>query len=253
MKFSTLFETKKFAFLPYVCLGYPTLEKSLEVVRALEQYADGFELGIPFSDPVADGPVLQHASHAALQAGFHVAQTFDAIRAVRRFTQKPVAIMTYLNPVLAYGLERFVADAHQSGADALIVPDAPLDEIAPVMAACAGKLDVPLFVTPTTGPIRARTIAAAAGGFIYGIAVKGVTGARETNAMDMDVRDLVEKTAGSSKPLVVGFGVSNAAHVAAVRDAGAAGFIVGSRIVQAFDEGGLGAVRALAESLTLKA
>ncbi len=248
MKFSELFKTKKFAFLPYVCLGYPTFEKSLEIVRTLEPYASGFELGIPFSDPVADGPVLQHASHESLQNGFKVSRTFDAIRAIRSSTQKPIAIMTYLNPVLAYGLDRFVADAHTAGADALIVPDAPLEEIAPIQDACAGKLEVPLFVTPTTTAKRAENIAKAAQGFVYGIAITGVTGARESAAID--VESLVAKASG--KPLVVGFGVSNALHARAIQDAGAAGFIVGSKIVQTYDEGGLDAVVRLAESLRLK-
>ncbi|MBI5226517.1 tryptophan synthase subunit alpha [Candidatus Micrarchaeota archaeon] len=257
MKFSELFKTKKFAFLPYVCLGYPTLEKSLDLVRALEPYADGFELGIPFSDPVADGPVLQKAAQSALEAGFKVSQTFDAVRVVRRFTQKPIAIMTYLNPVLAHGLQRFVDEAHATGADALIIPDAPMEEIGPVQAACAGKLEVPLFVTPTTPKARAGKIAQSAQGFIYGIAIKGVTGARKETEMDgmgADVKALVEKTSdmGFQIPVVFGFGISNAKHAKAVQNAGAAGFIIGSRIVQAYEEDGLEGVKTWVQSLTLK-
>lgn len=247
MKFSQLLKTKKFVFLPYVCLGYPTLEKSLEIVQALEPYADGFELGIPFSDPVADGPVLQHASHTALQTGFKVTQTFDAIRAVRKYTDKPIAIMTYFNPVLAYGLDRFVADAHAVGADALIIPDAPLEEIGPIQAACAGQLEVPLFISPTTPKERAQRIADKSEGFVYGVAVKGVTGVRQE--AEIDARELVEKASG--KPVAIGFGVSTAQQAEAIRDAGAAGFIVGSKIAQIYGENGLEDVKELAKSLSL--
>lgn len=241
MGFEKLFQEKKFVFLPYVCLGYPTVEESVAIVKTLEPYADGFELGIPFSDPVADGPVLQEATQAALKNGFHVADAFNAIQQIRSFTKKPLSVMTYLNPVLAHGLEKFASDAKAAGADALIVPDAPMEEIDALQAACSGKLDVPLFVSPTTPDSRAQKIASKAQGFVYGIAVKGVTGARENASAD--VQALVSKV--PQKPVVIGFGISKPEHVAAVKDAGAAGFIVGSQIVTAYKKSGIEGVKEL--------
>ncbi|MBI4361270.1 tryptophan synthase subunit alpha [Candidatus Micrarchaeota archaeon] len=246
MKFTRLFESKKFVFLPYVCLGYPTLQESIQIVKTLEPFADGFELGIPFSDPVADGPVLQAATQAALKNGFHVTDAFRAIREIRSFTQKPLAVMTYLNPVLAYGLEKFASDAQNAGADAVIVPDSPMEENDSLQAACSGKLEVPLFVSPTTPDSRAAKISEKAQGFVYGIAVKGVTGARENAAKDMQA--LVGKV--KNKPVAIGFGISKAEHVQAVKNSGARGFIVGSQIVKAYNESKLDGVKQFAKSLS---
>lgn len=247
MKFSSMFEKTKFAFLPYVCLGYPTLEKSIEIVRTLEPYADGFELGIPFSDPVADGPVLQKASEKALQGGFKVEQAFDAARRIRQFTDKPLAVMTYANPVWAAGVDAFAQHAADAGADALIVPDVPLEESDVLREACNGKLEVPLFAAPTTSAVRLDRIASAAQGFVYVVSVAGVTGARR----DLPPEALALAGRIKAKPAVIGFGISTPEHVQTARKAGARGVIVGSRIVQAFDEGGLEAVKRLAESLTI--
>ncbi len=246
--FEQLFQKRKFAFIPYVCLGYPTLSESVELVRALEPFADGFELGIPFSDPVADGPVLQKAMQTALENGFRLEQAFDTIRQIRAFTPKPIGILTYVNPVLAFGAEAIAFEAARAGANALMVPDAPLEEIGFVQKACAGKLEVPLFVTPTTPESRAREIASAATGFVYGIAVKGVTGTTESASTDF--RALVAKI--PEKPVVVGFGISRPEHAQAVKQAGAAGFIVGSQIVRTLDAQGLQGVARLAESLSPK-
>ncbi|MBI2444799.1 tryptophan synthase subunit alpha [Candidatus Micrarchaeota archaeon] len=247
MKFSAMFEKTPFAFLPYVCLGYPTLDASIDIVRALEPFADGFELGIPFSDPVADGPVLQKASEKALQNGFQVKQAFDAIRSIRQFTQKPLAVMTYANPVWAMGIVRFANEAADAGADALIVPDVPLEESDVLREACHGRLEVPLFAAPTTTPQRLERIVGAAQGFVYVVSVAGVTGARR------DVPQEALELAGSirAKPAVIGFGVSAPEHAKAARQAGARGVIIGSKIVQAYEESGLDGVSALAESLTL--
>jgi len=249
MKFSSMFSKTPFAFLPYVCLGYPTLEKSLEIVRTLEPFADGFELGIPFSDPVADGPVLQKASETALKNGFKVEQTFDAIRAIRKFTDKPLAVMTYANPVWAMDVERFAKEAANAGADALIVPDVPLEESDVLRNACQDKLELPLFAAPTTTPARLERIIAAAQGFVYVVSVAGVTGARSD--LPQEALELAGRL--RKKPAVIGFGVSAPEHVQAARNAGARGVIVGSKIVQEYDEGGLDAVQRLAETLCLKA
>ncbi|MBI5036280.1 tryptophan synthase subunit alpha [Candidatus Micrarchaeota archaeon] len=236
---------KKFAFLPYVCLGYPSLKESIEIIHALEPYADGFELGIPFSDPVADGPVLQKAMQKALENGFRLNQTFEAIKEIRVFTSKPLAIMSYLNPLLAYGLEEFVFSARAAGASALLVPDAPLEEIGSVKEACSGKLEVPLFISPTTQLSRCAEISDTSEGFVYAIAVKGVTGERVE--FSDEVSRLVEKTSG--KPVAVGFGISSKEQAEKAREAGAHGVIVGSKIVKVYDEGGLEGVKVFAEGM----
>ncbi len=245
MNFTKLFQEKQFAFLPYVCLGYPSLEQSVELCRALEPFADGFELGVPFSEHVADGAVLQKTTQAALDAGFKTEMTFEAVRKIRRFSQKPIALLTYCNPVIAFGEKRFAKKAKEAGVDAIMAPDAPLEEKDFFKDARSEGIETVLFVAPTTPEKRAALIAKSAQGFVYAIAVKGVTGARA--GFTENVGQLVSKIPG--KPVVVGFGISTPEQVKGAKKAGARGVIVGSALAAAYMEGGKGAAVSLAEKL----
>ncbi|HEU4658985.1 MAG TPA: tryptophan synthase subunit alpha [Capillimicrobium sp.] len=220
---------KRAALMPYLMGGFPDLETSRAIGDAcIDAGADLLELGIPFSDPLADGPVIQHAGTAALAAG----ATTDGVLAVceQLAPRAPVVLMTYVNIVLARGIERFVGQAAEVGAAGLIVPDVPLEESAELRAACdaAGLALVPL-VAPTTPDDRLARIGAQARGFVYTVSVVGTTGEREGG----DATDLLRRVkAATDVPVALGFGISNPEQAAAAADAGADGVIVGSRLVR---------------------
>jgi tryptophan synthase alpha chain len=223
------------ALMPYLMGGFPDLPTS----RAIgEAYADAgatlVELGVPYSDPLADGPVIHAAGSAALRAG----ATLDGVLEVSAELDRrlPVVLMCYANLIYARGAERFAADAAAHGVSGVIVPDLPLEEAVVVRDACdaAGVALVPL-VAPTTPDNRLRAIGAHARGFLYTVSVAGTTG--ERRAVDDSIRDLVARAqAHTDVPVAVGFGIGTPDQARAVADAGARGVIVGSRLVRAATE-----------------
>jgi tryptophan synthase alpha chain len=224
------------AFIPYVTAGYPDLARTEAVVELLaSRGADLIELGIPFSDPVADGPTIQKASSEALTAGTTVKGILDTIRRVRAKTDVPILLMTAYNPLLHYGLARVADDAKAAGADAFLVPDLPPEESAEFDAVCRDR-DLPLIylVAPTTPPDRRDMIARRSRGFIYYISLRGVTGARQAIAEDLE-REVAELRRHTSLPIAVGFGISTPDHVRQVARV-ADGVIVGSAIVKRIGE-----------------
>ena len=220
------------ALMPYLMGGFPDVERSVEIgLACADNGADLVELGVPFSDPLADGPVIQAAGTRALAAGATVQAVLDA--GARIAERLPVVAMCYANPLLARGLERFVAELAERRISGLIVPDLPLEEAADVRAACdaAGVALVPL-VAPTTTEDRFAAIGANARGFIYTVAVLGITGERSGVAAGLaDV--LARAKAHADVPVAAGFGISTPEDAAAAADAGADGVIVGSRLVRA--------------------
>ena len=229
------------ALVPYVMLGDPDLPTSLAVVRAMAAAgADAIELGLPFSDPLADGTVIQAAGQRALRGGFRVADALRALTELRPTITCPLALMTYVNPILQYGYAAFVGEAAHAGADGLIVPDLPLEESASLGDACrAAGMDLVLFVAPTSTDARIAAVAQSASGFIYCVSVAGVTGARA------DTLARVPATVGRVRgytdlPLLVGFGINSPEKAAAAAQA-ADGVIVASWIVQAVADLGPGA------------
>ena len=232
------------ALMPYLMGGFPDLEAS----RAIgEAYADGgadlVELGVPFSDPLADGPVIHAAGTKALAAGVTVPQVIELGRALSE--RMPVVLMCYANQVLARGVERFADELAGAGVSGLIIPDLPLEETPAVLAACdaAGIALVPL-VAPTTPEDRLDRIGAQARGFVYTVSVTGTTGERE----GVDSADLLKRVkAHFEVPVALGFGISTPEHAAAAAAAGADGVIVGTRLVRAAAEGE--DMRALVEGL----
>lgn len=228
----------RIALLPFLTIGHPTVEASIASARAVvEAGADVLELGVPFSDPLADGPVIQMSSFKALEQGVTLATCIDAVRQLRaEGVQVPIILMGSYNPILSYGLARFCVDAAAAGVDGLIVSDLPTEETAPLRAEAgpAGLSLVPLLAL-TSSEARIRSACEEASGFIYCVAVLGVTGARES--VSDRVRGLVANVKrNSSLPAAVGFGISRAEHVAEVATF-ADGAVVGSALVQAMDDG----------------
>ena len=237
------------AFLPYFPVGYPSLDESLEVFEALAAAgADGFEIGMPFSDPLADGPTIQAATQIALDNGTTTTTALELVRTLRaRGIDQPVLMFGYLNPLLAYGPERFVADARAAGADGLIVPDLPPEEAHLFTAACEREgLALVFFLAPTSNAERIQLVAQQATGFIYVVSLTGTTGARAE--LPADLTAFIGRVRQQTDvPLVLGFGISTPAHARAMNGL-VDGFIVGSALVRAAQDG-VGAARDLVASL----
>ncbi|MER3400140.1 MAG: tryptophan synthase subunit alpha [Thermoflexus sp.] len=222
------------ALVLYWPLGYPDLETSIAVVVALAQAgADALELGVPFSDPLADGPTIQRATHRALQHGVRTPAVLEAVARIRGAgVRQALCLMTYVNPVLAWGLSAFMEAARRAGGDGVILPDVPLEESAPFRAAAeaAGLAWVPL-AAPTTPDPRLRALAATATGFLYLVSVTGITGVRER--LPEEVVDHLRRARGAAEgvPVAVGFGISRPEQVAALaREAD--GVVIGSALIQ---------------------
>jgi tryptophan synthase alpha chain len=222
------------ALIPYLTAGYPTAAASLAALRmAAAAGADFIEVGIPFSDPLADGPVIQRSSQVALEGGMSVAGTLRLIRDAQ--LPVPVIAFSYLNPVMAYGLERFVADARAAGVAGLLLTDLPAGEDAALeQAVRAGGLDLIRLIAPTTVERRLHHAVAGAGGFIYLISRLGVTGARtQLNGAAALIRRVRGAT---SLPIALGFGLGTAEQARAVAQL-ADGVVVGSALVERLGTG----------------
>ncbi|HEY2768211.1 MAG TPA: tryptophan synthase subunit alpha [Solirubrobacteraceae bacterium] len=242
--------TRTAALMPYLMGGYPTLEESARIGEAYVQAgADVVELGMPYSDPLADGPVIHEAGSRALAAGANVAGVLEVARALAPHV--PVVLMCYANMVFAPGAAAFVERLARTGASGLIVPDLPLEEAPEVLAACdaQGIALVPL-VAPTTPPERLEAIGARARGFLYTVSVVGTTGEREALAERFG-ETVAHAKAATSAPVALGFGISTPEHVRQAAAAGADGVIVGTRLVRAAGESEdpAGAVGALVSEL----
>lgn len=223
------------AFIPYVMAGDPDAPTTLAVLRTLTSAGvDVIELGIPYSDPLADGPTVAAAGQRALAAGMTISSTLELVREHHDHGGAPIVLFTYFNPVLQFGIERFARAAAESGACGVIVPDIALEEGEVLSVTLAGQgVDMPLLVAPSTKPERAKRIAAQSSGFIYVVSRLGVTGAGtqpSTQALRAQIAMLRTIT---EEPLAVGFGVSNADHVRDVA-ALADGIIVGSALIDAY-------------------
>jgi tryptophan synthase alpha chain len=227
--------TGRAALMPYLMGGFPDVERSVAMGAACaDAGADLLELGMPYSDPLADGPVIHAAGTHALAAG---ATLHGILQAAERIAERlPVVLMCYANPLFARGAERFAQELAAAGASGLIVPDLPLEEAAPVRAACdaAGVALVPL-VAPTTPEPRLAAIAHHARGFLYTVSLTGTTGERASLPAELTAL-LARAKAHSSVPVAVGFGISSPEQAAAAAAAGADGVIVGTRLVRAAGE-----------------
>jgi tryptophan synthase alpha chain len=228
---------RRAALMPYLMGGFPDLETSLRIGEAcIDAGADVIELGVPYSDPLADGPVIHAAGTRALAAGASLAGVLEVARALA--ARVPVVLMCYANMVYAPGAESFVQRLARTGAAGLIVPDLPTGEDPDVLRVCdaEGIALVPL-LAPTTDPRRLATIGTAARGFVYAVSVVGITGERQT--LGERFAEVVGRArSAASVPVALGFGISTPEHARAAADAGADGVIVGTRLVRAAGEAG---------------
>lgn len=224
----------KALFLPFVVLGDPDKNRSIEIIRKLvDSGADALELGLPFSDPPADGPVIQEADTRALKAGIHINDCFDILKVVRAYTDIPIGLLVYFNLILQRGIEKFYQDCAASGVDSVLVADLPLEHANEMLPIATKHGIAPVFlVSEVTTDERLEKIAKVADGYLYVVSYLGVTGV--TNALlEGKIRETIERTRKYSKlPLIVGFGINSPEHAAAAVHAGADGVIVGSKIVK---------------------
>ncbi len=230
--FAKLRSEGRIALMPYLTVGFPERDSTLDLVPALEAAgASLFELGVPFSDPLADGATIQRATQRALENGITITDCIATVAELRaRRVVAPLLLMGYYNPLLRYGLERACADLAAAGGDGWIIPDLPLEEAADLrQVAAAHQLDLIMFVAPTTPPNRIAQIVAQASGFLYIVSLTGVTGARQALASNLD-NLIINVRQQTNLPLVVGFGISQPAHVAEVARL-ADGAIVGSALI----------------------
>ncbi|MFH0739223.1 MAG: tryptophan synthase subunit alpha [Candidatus Omnitrophota bacterium] len=235
-RFSELKKNKKKAFIAFITAGYPSLSITEKLIRQLEKSGvDIVELGVPFSDPMADGQIIQAASRAALKRKVNLTGIFNLVKSLRKHSDIPVCLMTYYNPVFCFGQERFMRIASLSGVDGLIIPDLPPEEDRALLNYAAKyKIDVICFISPTTSIQRIKYITSISRGFIYYVSLTGVTGTRNKLSPGIISRlKLIKRY--TDKPVCVGFGVSNASQVRQIEQF-ADGVIVGSAIIKKINE-----------------
>ena len=240
-KFRELAEKGETALICYVVAGYPDSISSKQVISALvEGGADIIEVGIPFSDPIADGPTIQAASNAALRRGMTPEKALHLVKGVRKqYPNLPLLAMTYSNILVRAGIEKFLSDSKKCGLDGFILPDMPVDE-ADTYSLMASKLNLAtvFLVSPNTPEARLHKIVASTTGFLYVVSVYGITGARSSfQKYTLNTIRTVKQVAGAKVPVAVGFGISTPAHAKSMIAAGAEAIIVGSAIIDKISEG----------------
>jgi len=230
--FDLLREKKEMALIAYLTAGFPTLEKSIENLQLVsESGADLIEIGIPFSDPIADGPTIQYASHSALKNGVTLKSILDKLKKIK--LPIPLILMSYLNPLLAYGNTRLFKDLEEAWVRGIIIPDLPLEEASEWIS--PPEISIIFLVAPTSTEDRIKLVAEKTNGFIYCVSVAGTTGARER--LSPDLIPFVKKIKRiTDKPVAVGFGISTPQHISSLRGQ-ADGVIVGSRLIEAVKRG----------------
>jgi tryptophan synthase alpha chain len=241
-------DSRGVALIAYLCAGHPTKARFRDLLREVANQADVVEVGVPFSDPMADGVTIQDASRVALEQGVTLRWILDELRAMRTELSTPIVLMGYLNPFVRFGIERLAQGAKESGVSGFIIPDLPFEESGACRDAL-GAQGVALInmVTPVTPPDRARDLARTTGGFLYAVTTTGVTGgAKASNA---DPMDYLRSLSGlGDAPVCAGFGIRSKEQVDALRGV-CDGAIVGSALIEAIDRGAPGAASAFLRSL----
>ncbi|WP_414562092.1 MULTISPECIES: tryptophan synthase subunit alpha [unclassified Anabaena] len=252
--FQTLGRNQECALIPFITAGDPDLETTAAALQILDRNgADIIELGVPYSDPLADGPVIQAAATRALQRGTKLEAVLEMLQATTPSLRSPIILFTYYNPILHRGIDKFLQDIAGAGVSGLVVPDLPLEEAAGLLEPASKiGIDLTLLVAPTSSAERIEAIARASQGFIYLVSVTGVTGMR--SQIESRVSDLLTSIRNvTDKPIGVGFGISEAAQAKQVKEWGADAAIVGSAFVKRLAEGtpeqGLKAITEFCQSL----
>ncbi len=228
----TFSQLNRAALIPFFVIGDPDFDTSLEIVKtAIDSGADILELGIPFSDPIADGPVIQKADIRSMKSGMNMARAMEFIRLIKEYKDIPIGLLMYYNLVYQYGTEQFFRDFHKSGVNSVLVADLSIDDADEILQpAISTGLDTVFMVTPNTAPERMKLIVSKTTGFIYTVSVLGVTGSR--NELSSQVEGLIVKLKKITDiPICVGFGISSPEHAVTIAKAGANGVIIGSKIV----------------------
>jgi tryptophan synthase alpha chain len=245
---------RRLAFIPFVTAGFPDENNSRELIKGLcDVGVDLIEVGIPFSDPIADGPVIQVSSNIALSNGMNISGAIKLVSDLSDEISCPIVFMTYYNPIYRYGLDRFAVDCRRSGIAGVIVPDLPLEEAGEwVISARSNELDTIFMVAPTSSEERIKLIAGNTLGFLYCVSLKGVTGARQ--GISGSTLDFILKVRSlTDKPIAVGFGISDAGQVKQLKGC-ADGVIMGSKLMQIMldcpdSKGGVAEVLGLVEDI----
>ncbi|MEH2088984.1 tryptophan synthase subunit alpha [Nostoc sp.] len=252
--FKTLGRNRECALIPFITAGDPDLETTAKALQVLDRNgADIIELGIPYSDPLADGPVIQAAATRALQRGTKLEQVLEMLQGITPKLRSPIVLLIYYNSILHRGIEKFLQQIAAAGVAGLVIPDLPLEEAAGLLQASSEMgIDVILLVAPTSSAERIEAIARSSQGFIYLVSVTGVTGVR--SQLENRVSDLLKQIRSvTDKPIAVGFGISEAEQARQVMEWGADGAIVGSAVVKRLAEGtpeqGLNAIAQFCQSL----
>ena len=253
-RFQTLQSQSQCALIPFITAGDPDMETTAEALRVLDRNgADMIELGVPYSDPLADGPVIQAAATRALEKGVNLKQVLKLVESVSGDLQAPIILFTYYNPILNLGIKPFMEKISQVGVKGLVVPDLPVDESAELLEAAASVgVEIILLVAPTSSKERIEEIAQKSQGFIYLVSVTGVTGVR--SQIQGRVKGLLEQMHSlTDKPIGVGFGISGSEQASQMKDWGADGVIAGSAFVKRLAQGtpkeGLQAIESLCREL----
>ena len=253
-RFQNLRDRQQCALIPFITAGDPDLETTAEALRVLDRNgADAIELGVPYSDPLADGPVIQAAATRALEKGVNLEQVLKLVESVSPDLQAPIILFTYYNPILNLGIKEFMEQISSAGVRGLVVPDLPVDESTELLETAASfGIEVILLIAPTSSAERIEKIAQKSQGFIYLVSVTGVTGVR--SQVQGRVKDLLQKIHQmTDKPIGVGFGISGSEQASQVKEWGADGVIVGSAFVKRLAQGtpaeGLQAIESLCKEL----
>ena len=254
--FKSLHDSSQCALIPFITAGDPDLKTTAEALRILDESgADLIELGVPYSDPLADGPTIQAAATRALQQGVRLDDVLEMVKDVAPQLKAPIILFTYYNPILNRGIESFLKQIAEVGIKGLVVPDLPLEEAQSLLTPAAEiGIEVVLLVAPTSSKERIEAIAHQSQGFIYLVSVTGVTGVR--NQIESRVQDILQQMRTvTDKPIGVGFGISQPEQARQIRDWGADAVIVGSAFVKRLADGtpteGLSAIGEFCQSLKL--
>lgn len=238
-KFSELQAKNQKAFIAYAMAGYPSERQAMSIVRGLIQGgADILEIGLPFSDPLADGPVIQNASFHALQNGMNLDKLVNLVKKIRKESDIPLVLMTYANLLYSHGYDKFMTTIKKAGIDGIILPDMSVEEARPYLDEVhKNQMDAIFLISPNTSAERMRIISSASSGFVYLVSVYGTTGGQQQfQKYTFDAIKAAKKTLDGKIPLGVGFGVSNAEQARFILQAGADAIIVASAFLRLVDK-----------------
>lgn len=230
-------ENKKAILIPFFVIGDPDFDASLNIVKAaIDAGADVLELGVPFSDPIADGPTIQKADIRALKAGMDIEKARQFIAEIKKYKDIPIGLLMYYNLIFQYGLEKFFCDFAAAGVNSVLIADLAIDSADEILPAVnKSKMETVFMAAPNTSDEQIKKIANLTTGFIYTVSLMGVTGSRQT--LSDSVKPLIQRLKSlTNVPVCVGFGVSNKEHAVQIASAGANGVIIGSKIVSIIEE-----------------